>query len=147
LGRHHTEETKKLKSQIGKAIVRSKDWQIKLKEAIIEARSINFRVISPEGKVYEGKNLKQFCADHCLDVGNMWRVVAGWCFSHLGWTNFEKDPKWLKLTLINSSLEIFPIYNLSDFCKTNQLNYSNMKKLKKGTIKEYKGWKLYEENN
>lgn len=45
-----------------------------------------FEVVSPGGITYTGKNLKQFCLDHGLNVGNFSRVCQGLAKQSKGWT-------------------------------------------------------------
>jgi group I intron endonuclease len=65
LGRKCSEETKK-------------------KRSISRARS--FKVVSPEGLVIEGINLKKFCADNSLGFPTMSKITNGKAFHHKGWT-------------------------------------------------------------
>ena len=45
-----------------------------------------FRVKSPDGVVYEGKNLRAFCVEHSLDDQYMSRTCRGLQRQHKGWT-------------------------------------------------------------
>lgn len=48
--------------------------------------SSNYKVVSPSGGVYKGKNLKEFCNVHGLNRGNMSSVCRGDMNSYKGWT-------------------------------------------------------------
>lgn len=50
-----------------------------------EKLSKNFRVISPDGIVFLGTNLKEFCKTHNLNRGNMSSVCRGEMKSYKGW--------------------------------------------------------------
>ena len=51
-----------------------------------EKLSKNFRLISPNGVVFLGTNLKEFCKAHNLNRGNMSSVCRGEMKSYKGWT-------------------------------------------------------------
>ena len=53
---------------------------------IANSKSRFFRVISPEGIVYEGKNLKEFCKEDGLCQGWMSAVCRGAKKQYKGWT-------------------------------------------------------------
>ena len=49
-----------------------------------------FAFKSPDGKVYRGKNIRRFAAQHGLDQANMYHVHAGERNHHKGWTAVEE---------------------------------------------------------
>lgn len=51
-----------------------------------EKLSKNFRLISPDGVVFLGTNLREFCKVHNLNRGNMSSVCRGEMKSYKGWT-------------------------------------------------------------
>lgn len=57
----------------------------KLNEEHFHAR--NFKLLSPEGIVYEGTNVTKFCKEHGLQQQNITKVLLGKRKSHLGWTS------------------------------------------------------------
>lgn len=50
-----------------------------------EKISKSFRIVSPSGRIYDGKNLKLFCREHGLRSVIMSRVCNGYRFHHKGW--------------------------------------------------------------
>jgi len=47
-----------------------------------------FVLLSPEGKVFQGRNLRKFCREHELDHANIRRLLRGVQLSSKGWTRF-----------------------------------------------------------
>ena len=47
--------------------------------------SKEFRLISPEGKEYTGKNIKQFCLENLLNSGHIYQVLLGKKKHYKGW--------------------------------------------------------------
>lgn len=45
-----------------------------------------YRVLSPDGIVYETDNMKKFCREHDLHSAAMFRVLKGTALQHKGWT-------------------------------------------------------------
>ncbi len=56
-----------------------------------QAQSKPFRIISPQGKLIEGKNLHKFCRENNLDSSSMHKVMLGkyGYKSYKGWTKGE----------------------------------------------------------
>lgn len=93
-GKNHSEETKRKQSQkrkewfknnksplIGKPCLES------TKKALSDKNSKEYKLISPEGKLIEIKNLTKFAKENNLNIGCLQHVVAGRNKSHRGWTN------------------------------------------------------------
>ena len=93
-GKNHSEETKKKQSQkrkewfknnksplIGKPCLES------TKQKLSEKNSKEYKLISPEGKIIEIKNLTKFAKENNLNIGCLQQVVAGRNKSHRGWKN------------------------------------------------------------
>jgi hypothetical protein len=55
-------------------------------KVVAERYSRNFTIVSPEGKVYKGRNLRKFCRDQGLDHANIRKVLRGVRLSSGGWT-------------------------------------------------------------
>jgi hypothetical protein len=127
-----------------------------------------FGLVSPEGIVYEKiTDLPKFCKDMCLKYGCIRRLFTGERFSHKGWTiygnEFNRKPRsdigkqhpyvalaqsriWPGI-LISPEGEVFEnIFNMRNFCRDKNINYSGIKRLFSGILFEYKGWKLLLEN-
>jgi len=105
-GVKRTEEQKKRQSDFMKNNNPMKSQKIKEKMSIIlsgkkrkestikllsEINSKKWKIISPEGKIFEIKNLSQFCKDNNLGVGNMHNVSTGKTKSHKGWKCSKLD--------------------------------------------------------
>lgn len=56
------------------------------RKRVAEFHGKRYRVVSPDGEVFEGKNLNQFCKEHGLDQGNMSGVCNGHQKHSKGWT-------------------------------------------------------------
>lgn len=98
LGRKHTDETKEKVRQIRlgthlsditkeklKKIHLGKKLSKEQKEKMSIAHSRNFSLLSPEGMVYCGMNMKKFCKEHNLTPSGVNRVLKGERICHKGW--------------------------------------------------------------
>ena len=63
----------------------------------------SFKVIDPEGKIWEGKNQSLFCDEHGLDRRNLNAVLLGRKKSHKGWTRVEETEQ-------NSSVDLMQFF-------------------------------------
>jgi group I intron endonuclease len=63
---------------------------LKSRQIVVDARSKEFCVISPQGVVYESKNMSRFCAEHGLSLKHFSALVLGKQKSHKGWQLFKK---------------------------------------------------------
>ena len=54
-------------------------------QSSIELQQIPYSFISPEGQLFEGKNIKQFARDHNLNYDCMNKLMRGQRQSHKGW--------------------------------------------------------------
>ena len=52
----------------------------------VERYSREFALISPNGKVFQERNLRKFCREHGLDSSNVRRVLNGTQLTSKGWT-------------------------------------------------------------
>lgn len=138
---------------------------MKYKNHSEESRNKNaksFLLISPNGKIVEGKNIRQFCRDHNLNREGIKNLInfRGKVRSFKGWTRSFEDYLVLKcygsFSNYNSSKQkpeyiknpegkIFKVTNQSAFCKENQLETSSLCLLLKNKIKTHKGWTLSSE--
>lgn len=53
-----------------------------------EKRSKEFVLISPEGKICKGKNIRKFCREYDLNQGNINQVLVGNKIHHKGWKKY-----------------------------------------------------------
>jgi hypothetical protein len=93
-GKNHSEETKLKQSEKRKEWFKKNESPLKgkpclesTKKAISEKNSKQYKLISPEGRIVEIKNLTKFAKDNNLSIGCLQHVVAGRNKSHKGWKN------------------------------------------------------------
>jgi hypothetical protein len=60
-------------------------------QIVSEARSKPFAVLSPRGKKYVGRNVKEFAAKHGLNQSELSKVFRGAVAHHKGWTGYYTD--------------------------------------------------------
>jgi group I intron endonuclease len=121
------------------------------------ASPISFFVISPEGKMIEGTNLRQFCLDHDLNSVNMGKLLKGERPSCQGYTtsfqnylilkyygSFRSYTKSMKTPVKLQNIKtgkIEVVYNIKKFSEENQLNRSSIGSLMKGKLQTSQAWK------
>lgn len=161
----HTEETKRKMSEIQKNIKKkplTKEHKKNIslsskrlpmsdsnKQKLIEATTIEFTIKDPEGNIHTGKNLESFCRFHDINASAINAVLKGKRRHHKKWTlpdsktdfNFKQNVN--KYDLIDPDGVRHTGYNLSEFCKTNNLNYKCMYRMTLGIRLHYKQWKNY----
>jgi len=93
-GKTHSEETKKKQSEKRKEWFKYNESPNKgkpcleeTKQKLSEKNSKEYKLISPEGKIIEIKNLTKFAKENNLSVGCLHQVVSGRNKSHKGWKN------------------------------------------------------------
>jgi hypothetical protein len=101
-------------------------------------------VVSPDGIEYNIDNINKFGREHKLDSGNLCKLLNGEYIYYKGW-RLSTTPKKTPIKLISPLKEIFILENISvlQFSKQHNLDNSSVSKLAKGTVPQYKGWKLY----
>lgn len=118
--------------------------------------------ISPEGRVYTHKGLKDFCVLHNLNYNCIKRVVMGIRSHHKGWKcKYINDPYQEFIPISQNERakksaeghkKIIHFISpdgiqgshkgVADFCKTYKLNISIVRMLIKGERSYYKGWEI-----
>ena len=64
---------------------------------IVDKNSKPFYIVSPQGDVIEGINLKKFCRDNCLHQHGLQQVLEGKVLHSLGWTSsLDNHAEYLK---------------------------------------------------
>lgn len=93
-GKNHSEETKIKQSEKRKEWFKNNESYLKgkpclesTKKALSEKNSKEYKLISPEGKIVEIKNLTKFAKENNLSLGCLQHVVSGRNKSHKGWKN------------------------------------------------------------
>lgn len=129
-----------------------------------------YKIICPEGNVYETGNLGRFAKEFGLDYSDFYKVARGtrnkykgWdvvsvngipvvktCLKSRGavWDNPEyrkkmqsvrkREKEYIVITPNNEKIEV---YNLAEFCRLHKLDKSNLVKVARGKLGQYKGWK------
>jgi len=77
LGKSPNSETR---ARISKALLGRK-----ASEKLIDKLARPFRLISPDGELIEGRNIKAFARQHGLNSGNLYSVLKGTASHHKGW--------------------------------------------------------------
>ena len=67
------------------------------------SKQYSFKMIDPEGKIWEGKNQSLFCDEHGLDRRKLNAVLLGRRKSHKGWTRVEETEQ-------NSSVDLMQFF-------------------------------------
>jgi group I intron endonuclease len=137
-----------------------KGWRLKKTEQELKLEKENLGVsyffISPEGRMFTGKNIKVFALEKGLSVPGMTSLNSGKCQLYNGWTTtFENYLKFKyygscsnhhfrKPTKVKNTItkEKVVVYGAKKFCETYALQESSVCRLLKGKIKKYKGWML-----
>ena len=93
-GKNHSEEAKMKQSEKRKEWFKNNESPLKgkpclesTKKALSEKNSKKYKLISPEGKIVEIKNLTKFAKENNLSIGCLNHVVSGRNKSHKGWKN------------------------------------------------------------
>ena len=55
----------------------------------IDKTSFNYKLLSPDGLIYEGKNINQFCREHKLNPSHIGRVIKGTMIHYKQWKKYE----------------------------------------------------------
>lgn len=128
----------------------------------VEGHKKGVEFISPEGKVYIHKGVKDFCALHNLNYNCIRRVVIGKRLHYKGWKcKYINNPYPERISVSEKERSIRAAEGhkkmiffvspegikgahkgINDFCKTYNLNVDYVRKLIKGQRDYYKGWKI-----
>lgn len=128
--------------------------------SIIEARSQNWLVTSPDGVSQRIKNLRGFCREMGIDETGLLRIAQGEYRQYLGWhclkigddgNPIEVDFVSTKPAAVDSqSLDwsvtspdgvTQTIRNLNAFCREHGLHRAHMASVAQGKLRQHKGWK------
>lgn len=137
----------------------------------IQGEGLNiYKVESPEGNIHETRNLARFAKEFGLDYSDFYKVARGirnkykgWdvltingypvvktCLKSRGavWDNPEYRKKMQSIRkrekeyiLITPDGKEIKVYNLAEFCRLHKLDKSNLVKVARGKLGQYKGWK------
>lgn len=118
-----------------------------------EQLSKTFELLSPDGILYKGKNITQFCKKHNLQVSGISQLLNGKVSNYKGWNNpnntwipvKDADNKKLKkFNIIDPNGKNIEVVNLAKFCKENNLAKTSIYRLFSGKLTSYRGWTLPE---
>ena len=127
-----------------------------------------FKVVSPEGKVYEGINCKPFAEEHGLPPTSFTAMCRGELNFCNGWTRYGWEvPEGYKVVKCKDGIRLHPIivhnknqysfkmvdpqgnvhegFNQREFAEKHGLNYKYINKVLLGKKNHTEGWKLYVE--
>lgn len=116
---------------------------------------MNWVIVSPDNEIYYVTNMKKFCRDHNLSQWSLHDVVSRKRKSYNGWLAYRQDnfnenmilkdrklQEKRKIEFIDYDGNVYIVDNLTQFCKDNDCDLSNIYKHIRGSIKgkHYK-WK------
>jgi len=147
----HLEKSHKLRDE--RRGMWSKESQEKSKQTIIEKQAIEYHVVSPDGKEYNGKNASEFMREHGLS-GPFLQLLSGQVDHHKGWTRYghpltyelEMDarghlkPKSSPFKLRGPDGKIYEGNSRRAFARKHGLTYNNVNAVLNGYVKNSKGW-------
>ena len=122
-----------------------------------------FKVVSPDGKVYEGIQCKPFAEKHNLDPVCFTAMVRGVITHYHGWKVYGfkppegkkqrsnggyfpiriKNSKQFSFKMIDPQGNIHEGFNQREFSEKHGLNYKNVNGVLKEKKKSTEGWRLY----
>lgn len=115
-----------------------------------EERRKYYKLISPEGKEYEGYNMQQFCLKQNLSKDGIYLLVNNKTSHYKGWTNPNStfvSKKFKEIIFIDPEGNCHKTRNISKFAIKHNLKKSGMIRLASGELKTYKGWVLRKQSN
>ena len=151
---------------------KNREWAYKkLREQgkpLKEESGRKFKVVSPEGKVYEGINCKPFAEEHGLPPTSFTAMCRGELNFCNGWTRYGWEvPEGYKVVKCKDGIRLHPIivhnktqysfkmvdpqgnvhegFNQRKFAEKHGLNYKYVNKVLLGKKNHTEGWKLYVE--
>lgn len=157
LGRKHSAETIKKMSiaQSNRSVEtrakisfaassRSSEYCAKLSAS----KSKPFRLISPDGQIFEGVNIKDFAIKQGLCPSSLTAVASGKRRHYRGWRLVPKDPSQIKPFIFKvhrlSSPDgtVYTTDNISAFCRKHGLSQTCINSVALGKFEQCLGWKL-----
>ena len=118
---------------------------------IYEKRYKEFELMSPEGKIIKGKNIKKFCEENKLPYSNINNLLLGKGKSCKGWklpnTKLVGKQSYAltisrEYEIMSPNGEIIKGKNVSKFCRKYDLSISAIINVLNEKLYSHKGWKL-----
>tara|TARA_Y100001938_G_C8081416_1_gene429381 strand:+ start:43 stop:1071 length:1029 start_codon:yes stop_codon:yes gene_type:complete len=125
--------------------------------------STPFKVVSPDGKIYEGRNCQKFAEEHGLHSSHFTALVHGKQYQCKGWTKFGWKPpenlKWngkqwhpkrvknknsYEFEVVDPNGKIHKGFNQRAFAEEHNICYKALNKILKNPKKSHKGWRKHE---
>lgn len=117
-------------------------------------------LISPSGEKTPIINLSEFAKSQNLNYRSIHNVISKKTYSYKGWRlwkenlgEYSKEESIqknkagsIKTYFLYQNENLIKVSNLSEYCKKENLNYSNMKALVQGRLKSYKGYSFCKKN-
>ncbi len=121
--------------------IRTEEHKKNNKDAITKLIAKSYLLRSPDGIIYEGRNIKAFAKKHNLSDSALSGVIKGSRLHHKKWT------------LITTILPTFnfcspegmiykDIFDVKAFAKKHNLHQSHLNDVKNGRKKHHKGWTI-----
>lgn len=107
--------------------------------------AVEYKLTSPSGEIFEGRNVKKFCLEHDLNPRLICMVMKEKRYHHKGWTLNGLDltkTQAKQVKLINPNGELVERVGTSKFCKEFGLDETSVCLLLSGKINVYKDWTL-----
>jgi group I intron endonuclease len=118
---------------------------------VYEPRCKDFELMSPEGEIIKGKNIRKFCKENGLNPSNITNLLSGKGKSCKGWklpSTKLIGKKSFSLTIsreykiMSPTGEIIEGKNVSELCRKFGLSVSAIINVLNENLYSYKGWKL-----
>jgi len=100
----------------------------------------NYKVISPDGELFEFSNTSEFSKEHDLNVESLRMLVSGWINNHKNWTFPGKERQ--QFSLKDPQGEIHYFYEIHKFAQEKSIDTGMVGKVLKGKIISVKNWTL-----
>lgn len=108
-------------------------------------KAVEFAVVSPDGKVYTGRNITEFARMHGLDERVMRNLVCGRTKSSFnGWrlaATPETISKCKNFAFVSPTGEVHAGKNVAAFARSQGLCPTSMRSVNRGNAMSHKGWR------
>lgn len=104
-----------------------------------------YKFLSPDGVLFEGKNIDYFCKQNNLNFSSIMNLVRKKVYQYKGWTipGHERPKKEeIEYVLLSPNNEKIITTNIIQLAKENNLNPDRFRLMAIGTRQSYKGWRL-----